>query len=88
MDSIEWMRDGSSLLDRDSASIGPLVLTDTSTASYVNTLEVSSRLPGTYTCLIRGPDDEILSSMDVVVNGINTFNLMIMIVTCLYKISN
>ena len=73
--SVEWMRDGFPL-----DNTGPLVLANASTASYTNTLDVSSRLPGTYTCQIRGPDDQILSSMDVPINGIyphvynNNFN--------------
>ena len=63
--SVEWMRDGFSL-----DNTGPLILTNSSTASYTNTLDVSGRLPGTYTCQIRGPDNQILSSMDVPINGI------------------
>ena len=62
--SVAWIRDGF-LLD----NTGPLVLTDASTASYTNVLEVNSRAPGTYTCQIRGPSDQVLSSMDFSVQG-------------------
>ena len=63
MQSIEWMRDGVPL-----ENTGPLDLTNASTAFYTNTLDVTGRLPGTYTCHIRGSDNKILSSMDAVVN--------------------
>lgn len=65
MQSVEWMRDGFPL-----DNTGPLILTNTSTASYTNTLDVSGRLPGTYTCQIRGSDNQILNSVDVAINGI------------------
>ena len=63
--SVEWMRDGFPL-----DNTGPLVLTSASTASYTNTLDVSGRLPGTYTCQIRDSNNQILSSMDTDINGI------------------
>ena len=65
MQSVEWMRDGL-ILD----NTGPLVLTNASTASYTNTLDVSGRLPGTYTCQVRGSDNQILNSVDTAINGI------------------
>ena len=63
--SVIWTRDGL-LLD----NTGPLVLTNASTASYTNVLEVNNRIPGTYTCQIRGADNEILNSKDFIVRGI------------------
>lgn len=68
--SVEWMRD-----DFPLNNTRPLVLTNASIASYTNTLDVSGRLPGTYTCQIQGPDDRILNSMDVVINGIPIYKL-------------
>ena len=65
VNNVTWTRDGS-ILD----NTGPLVLTDASTASYTNVLEVNSRAPGTYTCQIRGPSHQILSSIDFNVQGI------------------
>ena len=62
--SVTWTNDGS-ILD----NTGPLVLTDAFTASYTNVLEVNSRAPGTYTCQIRGPSHQVLSSMDFAVQG-------------------
>ena len=62
---VTWTRDGF-LLD----NTGPLVLTDTSTASYTNVLEVNSRVPGLFTCQIRGTNYQVLSSMDFRVQGI------------------
>ena len=62
--NMTWTRDGS-ILD----NTGPLVLTDASTASYTNILEVNSRVPGTYTCQIRGPSHQVLSSTDFVVQS-------------------
>ena len=62
--SVIWTRDGSI-----SDNTGPLVLTDASTASYTNVLEVNSRAPGTYTCQIRGPSHQVLSSMDFTVQS-------------------
>ena len=64
--SVTWTRNDS-ILD----NTGPLVLTDTSTASYTNVLEVNSRAPGTCTCQIRGPSHQTLSSMDFNVQGIH-----------------
>ena len=63
--SVTWTRDGF-LLD----NTGPLVLTDVSTASYTNVLEVNSRAPGIYACQIRGPSGQVLSSVDFNVQGI------------------
>ena len=63
--SVIWTRDGF-LLD----NTGPLVLTDASTDSYTNVLEVNSRAPGTYTCQIRGPSDHVLSSVNFSVQGV------------------
>ena len=65
VNSVTWTRDGS-ILDKT----GPLVLTDASAASYTNVLEVNSRAPGTYTCQIRGPSDQILGSTNINVQGI------------------
>ena len=64
--SVIWTRDGL-LLDNTS----PLVLTDVSTASYTNVLQVNGRTPGTYTCQIRGADNQVLSSADFTVHGSN-----------------
>ena len=63
--SVTWIRDGFLL-----GNTGPVVLTDASTASYTNVLEVNSRAPGTYTCQIRGPSHQVLSSMDFNVQGV------------------
>ena len=63
--SVIWTRDGL-LLD----NTGPLVLTNASTASYTNVLEENNRTPGTYTCQIRGTDNQILDSKDFIVQGI------------------
>ena len=63
--SVIWTRDGL-LLD----NTGPLVLTDVSTASYTNVLQVNGRTPGIYTCQMRGDDNQFLSSMDFNVYGI------------------
>ena len=60
-----WTRDGF-LLD----NTGPLVLVDDSTFSYTNVLMVSGRTPGTYTCQIRGTNDQILSFANFSVQGI------------------
>ena len=62
--SVTWTRDDI-LLDNS----GPLVLTDASTASYTNVLEVNSRAPGTYTCQIRGPSHQVLSFVGFSVQG-------------------
>ena len=62
--SVTWTKDGS-ILD----NTGPLVLTNASTASYTNVLEVNSRAPGTYTCWIRGPSNQVLGSMGFSVQG-------------------
>ena len=62
---VTWTRNDF-LLD----NTGPLLLTDASTASYTNVLEVDSRAPGIYTCLIRGPSDHVLSSVDFNVQGV------------------
>ena len=62
--SVIWTRDGL-LLD----NTGPLVLTNASTASYTNVLEVNNRTPGTYNCQIRGADNETLDSKDFLIEG-------------------
>ena len=62
--SVIWTRDGL-LLD----NTGPLVLTDASTASYTNVLQVNGRTPGTYTCQMRRADSQVLSSTDFAVHG-------------------
>ena len=63
--SVIWTRDGFLL-----HNTGPLVQTDSSTLSYTNALMVSSRTPGIYTCTIRGPSDQVLSSTNFTVQGI------------------
>ena len=63
--SMIWTRDGSPL-----KNTGPLVLTDASTASYTNVLEVNSRAPGTYTCQIRRSNGQVVISMAFTVQGI------------------
>lgn len=62
--SVVWTRDGFLL-----HNTSPLVLTDNSTYSYTNVLMVSDRTPGTYTCTIRGPNDQSLSSANFIVQG-------------------
>ena len=64
-DSVVWIRDGFLL-----HNTGPLVMTDASTLSYTNVLMVSGRIPGTYTCQIRGPNDQLLNSANFSVRGI------------------
>ena len=64
--SFIWKRDGFLLDNTD-----PLVVTDNSTASYVNVLHVSSRTTGAYTCLVWGPSDELLNSITFDVQGNN-----------------
>ena len=66
-ENVVWTRDGFFL-----HNTGPLVLTDASTLSYTNVLMVNDRTPGTYTCTIRGPSDQILSSTNFTVQGICT----------------
>ena len=66
VNSLSWRRDGFSL-----DNIGPLVLTDASTSSYTNVLQVNSRTAGEYTCLTRGPNDELLNSTILNVQGSN-----------------
>ena len=62
--SLIWTRDGFPLDNTD-----PLVLTDAPTASYTNVLQVNSGTTGEYTCLIRGPNDELLNSTTFNVQG-------------------
>ena len=62
--SVIWTRDDL-LLDNTC----PLVPTNASIASYTNVLEVNNRTPGTYTCQIRGADNQILGSKDLAVDG-------------------
>ena len=66
--SVVWTRDGF-LLHHDT---GPPVLTDASTLSYTNVLMVIGRTPGTYTCTIRGPSNQVLSSANFTVKGMHT----------------
>ena len=63
---VVWTRDGF-LLD----NTNPLVVTDASTLSYSSVLMVSDRAPGTYTCTIRGTNDQDLSSANFTVQGMN-----------------
>ena len=62
--SVTWTRDGLLL-----ENTGPLVQTDSATASYTNILRVSSRTPGTYTCHMRGMDNQVVGAMDFTVSG-------------------
>ena len=73
--SVIWTRDGL-LLD----NTGPLVLTNASTASYTNVLEVNNRTPGTYTCQKRGADNQILGSKDFAVDGMLLCAIVIILV--------
>ena len=75
--NVIWTRDGL-LLD----NTGPLVLTNASTASYTNVLEVNNRTPGTYTCQIRGADNQILGSKDFTVDGM----LLCAILFCYFEL--
>lgn len=59
-----WTRDGV-LLD----NISSLDLVNASTSSYTNVLIVHGRTPGTYTCQIRAPDDQLLNSANFIVQG-------------------
>ena len=61
---VVWTRDGF-LLD----NTGPLVEMDASTLSYSSVLVVSGRIPGTYTCTIRGTSDQDLGSANFIVQG-------------------
>ena len=62
---VVWMRDSFLLNSTD-----PLVVTDASTLSYSSVLTVSGRAPGTYTCTIRGTNDQVLNSTNFIVQGI------------------
>ena len=62
---VVWMKDDSLLDNTD-----PLVVIDASTFSYTSVLMVSSRAPGTYTCTIRGTNDQVLNSANFIVQGI------------------
>ena len=64
--SLIWRRDGFSL-----DNSGPLVLTDASIDSYTNVLHVNNRTTEDYTCLSRGPSDEVLNSTVFNVQGSN-----------------
>ena len=66
--SVIWTRDGLLLVNTN-----PLVLTDVSTDSYTNVLQVNGRTPGTYTCQMRGADNQILSAVDFIVHGSFSF---------------
>ena len=61
---IIWTRDGFLL-----SSTGPLVLTNSSTYSYTNVLEVNGRNTGMYTCQVRGINDQLLDSASINVQG-------------------
>ena len=63
---VVWTRDGF-LLD----NTNPLVITNASTFSYSSVLMVSDRAPGTYTCTIRGTNDQDLSSANFTVHGMS-----------------
>ena len=65
VNSVIWTKDDF-LLD----NTGPLVLTNASTSSYTNVLQVNNREQGIYTCQTRGPDDQILRSTRFHVQGI------------------
>ena len=62
---VVWTRNGS-LLDNTNP-----VVTDASTLSYSSVLMVSGRAPGTYTCIIRGTNDQDLSSANFTVQGMS-----------------
>jgi hypothetical protein len=61
---VVWTRDGFLLQNTD-----PLVVTDASTLSYMSVLMVSGRTLGTYTCTIRGINDQDLNSANFIVQG-------------------
>ena len=61
---IIWTRDGFLL-----SNTGPLVLTDSSTYSYTNVLNVNGRTEGVYTCQVRGINDQVLDSATANVQG-------------------
>ena len=63
--SMNWTRDSAPL-----SNTGPLVLTNASTASYFNVLEVNSRAPGTYTCQIRKSGKQAIIAVSMTVEGI------------------
>ena len=65
VNSVVWTRDGFLL-----SNTGPLVLTDSSTYSYTNVLDVNDRTVGVYTCQVRGIDDQILNSASINVKGV------------------
>ena len=60
-----WTRDGVLLDNVDSLNI-----VNASISSYINVLMVHGRTPGTYTCQIRGSDDQLLNSATFIVQGI------------------
>ena len=62
--AVTWQRDDTPLKNN-----GPLVIDDGETAMYHNDLEVTGRLPGSYTCQIRDGDDSVLYTMDYDVLG-------------------
>ena len=62
---VVWTRDGFLL-----HNTSPLVQTDAFTLSYTNVLTVSGRTPGTYTCTVRGPSNQVLNSANFTVQGI------------------
>ena len=68
-----WTKDGFLLRNTN-----PLVETDASTLSYSSVLTVSGRVSGTYTCTIRGTNDQDLGSANLIVRGIYNNNCIIM----------
>ena len=66
VNSVVWIR-GDFLLD----NTDPPLLTNASTFSYTNVIMVSGRTPGRYTCQVRGPNDQVVSSADITVQGTN-----------------
>ena len=64
VNGVIWTRDGLLL-----HNTGPLVSVNASTLSYTNVLAVRGRIPGTYICRIRGPNDQVLGSASIDVKG-------------------
>ena len=63
--TVIWTKDGFLL-----SNAGPLVLTDSSTYSYTNVLDVNDRTVGVYTCQVRGMNDQILNSASINIQGV------------------
>ena len=64
----EWERDGASV---DGANIYPR-LTDSVAATYTNTLQVSGRQTGVYTCTATDGGDTLSLSQNLTVEGMYT----------------